>query len=138
VSDHSHYRRLAEIEQGRTTMTTEKDFETTLTVFMLTKTTTAWLGLSVEKRFAYFNETIEPILERHANGVAMRFFDTEFYSARVTDIWVWDAKDHHSYQMLIEELRETAMWDHYFAVVEILPGVENAYADNYGRAPLAA
>ncbi len=68
----------------------------------------------------------------------LRFYDVEFYSARVTDVWVWEAADHHAYQLLIEDLRETPMWDRYFDIVEILPGVENAYADNYNRAPLAA
>ncbi|MDE9565268.1 hypothetical protein KKI93_14670, partial [Xenorhabdus bovienii] len=44
-----------------------------------------------------------------------------------------DAKDHESYQLLVEELRETPLWDRYFDIVEILTGVENAYAKNYGR-----
>jgi hypothetical protein len=65
-----------------------------------------------------------------------RFFDIEFYSARVTDLWMWEASSHQAYEMLIEELRETPFWDWYFSVVEILPGVENAYANNYGQAPL--
>jgi len=65
--------------------------------------------------------------------VALRFYDVEFYSARVTDMWMWDAKDHHSYELLVEELRETPFWDRYFEIVEILPGVENAYAKNYDR-----
>jgi Darcynin, domain of unknown function len=63
----------------------------------------------------------------------LRFFDVEFYSARVTDIWQWDAVDHHAYELVVEDLRETPFWDRYFSVVEILPGVENAYAKNYGR-----
>ncbi|GIL25383.1 darcynin family protein [Actinocatenispora comari] len=29
-------------------------------------------------------------------------------------------------------LRETPFWDRYFQSVEILVGVENAYANNYG------
>jgi hypothetical protein len=34
----------------------------------------------------------------------------------------------------VEELRESPFWDRYFEVVEILPGVEDAYAKNYDRA----
>ncbi len=34
---------------------------------------------------------------------------------------------------LVEDLRETAFWDRYFDIVEILTGVENAYAKNYDR-----
>ncbi len=112
--------------------------ETTLTVFMLVKTTPEWLGFPVERRFELAREGLTPILRKHAAGVSLRFFDVEFYSARVTDLWMWDARDHRSYQLLVEDLRESPFWDRYFEVVEILPGVENAYADNYGREPFTA
>ncbi len=52
--------------------------------------------------------------------------------------WMWDAKDHHSYEMLVEALRETAFWDRWFEIVEILPGVEDAYARNYHREVITA
>jgi hypothetical protein len=51
---------------------------------------------------------------------------------------MWHAKDHHSYQLLVEELRETAFWDRYFEIVEILTGVENANAKNYDRPTVTA
>ncbi len=51
---------------------------------------------------------------------------------------MWEAKHHHAYELLVEALRETPFWDRYFEIVEILPGVENAYAANYGRAALGA
>ncbi|MCW2349849.1 hypothetical protein M2336_003215 [Sphingobium sp. B1D7B] len=108
-------------------------FEPALTVFMLVKTSPEWLGFPVDQRFALLNEQFAPILRKHAGKVALRFFDVEFYATRVTDIWMWDAIDHHAYQLLVEDLRETAFWDRYFDIVEILTGVENAYAKNYGR-----
>ena len=37
-----------------------------------------------------------------------------------------------AYQLLIDALRETPFWGRYFEVVEILVGVENGYARNYG------
>jgi hypothetical protein len=40
--------------------------------------------------------------------------------------------------MVVEALRETPFWDRYFDIVEILPGVENAYAKNYDRDALTA
>lgn len=107
------------------------DFEAEFTVFMLVKTTPEWLGYSVDERNKRAREKLTPVLKRHAAGVRMRFFDTEFYSARVTDLWMWDCKDHHAYQMLIEELREGPFWDRYFQIVEILAGVEDAYIKNY-------
>ena len=110
-----------------------KAFEPALTAFMLVKTTPEWLGFPPDRRFELVREHLTPIVKRHASGVSLRFFDTEFYSARVTDIWMWDAKDHQSYQLLVEDLRASPFWDRYFAIVEILTGVENAYAKNYGR-----
>lgn len=109
-----------------------------LTVFMLVKTMPEWLGFTVDERFRLLGEYVEPILRKYRDRVTLRFFDIEFYNARVTDLWLWDATDHHGYQLLVEELRETPFWDRYFQIVEILPGIENAYAQNYGRAPLAA
>ncbi|CDG89599.1 darcynin family protein [Xenorhabdus bovienii] len=119
-------------------MSQSQHFTPALTVFMLVKTTPEWLGFSIDQRFKHFAEIFTPIIKKHAAGVSLRFYDVEFYSTRVTDIWVWDAKDHESYQLLVEELRETPLWDRYFDIVEILTGVENAYAKNYGRDVVSA
>ena len=109
-----------------------------ITVFMLVKTMPEWLAMSVDERFSELAKHVEPIVQRHRDRVRLRFYDVEFYTARVTDVWVWDALDHHAYELLVEDLRETPFWDRYFAIVEILPGVENAYAKNYGREALGA
>lgn len=122
--------------QGCAVTTPERKFDPALTVFMLVKTSPEWLGFPVERRYELASGTLTPILRKHADGVAMRWFDVEFYTARATDVWVWDARDHHSYQLLVEDLRESPFWDRYFEVVEILPGVENAYANNYERQPI--
>ena len=92
----------------------------------------------VDDRFARLRGALEPILRRHADTVRLRFYDAEFYTSRLTDLWVWEAADRHSYERVVEALRETALWDRRFAIVEIIPAVENAYATNYGRVPLAA
>jgi hypothetical protein len=110
----------------------------TLTVFMLVKTMPEWLGFNIDERFRLLALHIEPILRKHQPKVTLRFYDLEFYSARVTDLWVWEATNHQAYELLVEDLRETPFWDRYFQIVEILPGVENAYAKNYNRTPLAA
>jgi hypothetical protein len=102
------------------------------TIFMQVKTMPAWLALTPEKRFAFLGETIEPLLAQRPQ-VRMRFFDTEFYAADVTDVIVLETRDLAQYQALVEKLRETPFWGQYFDVVSILPGVENAYADAYDR-----
>jgi hypothetical protein len=115
-----------------------KTDDNVLTVFMLVKTRPEWLAFPVEERFRLLREHLEPILRDYAGQVRLRFFDTEFYSARVTDIWLWEARERQAYELVVEALRETPFWDRFFDIVEILPGVENAYAKNYGKEPLAA
>ncbi|MFJ4619489.1 darcynin family protein [Streptomyces sp. NPDC088812] len=111
----------------------DKTFDAALTAFIMVRTTPEWLALTVPRRFEVFTkEILDPVLAKVEN-VRSRFFDTEFYSARVTDVWVWEAADHHAFQLVVEALRETPFWDRYFRVEEILIGVENAYANNYGR-----
>jgi hypothetical protein len=113
-------------------------FIATLTTFMLVKTAPEFLGLSVDKRFRLVKEHLEPLLLKYKESIRLRFYDVEFYSARITDIWMWEAANHHAYELLVEDLRETPFWDRYFSIVEILPGVENAYANNYNRTALSA
>jgi hypothetical protein len=109
-----------------------------LTAFMLVKSMPEWLGFTGEERFKLLVKHIEPILKKHRPKVTLLLYDLEFYSARVTDLWVWETTDHHAYELLVEDLRETPFWNRYFQIVEILPGVENAYAKNSKRNPLAA
>ncbi len=117
---------------------TDANAKPAITVFMLVKTLPEWLGFTIEERFRQLGQHVRPVLKKHAGSVRLRFYDVEFYSARVTDLWVWEAVSHHAYQLLVEDLRETPFWDRYFDIVEILPGVENAYAANYGRAAVTA
>jgi hypothetical protein len=107
-------------------------FEASVTAFILVKTTPEWLAMTVEQRIDAFRTEIVPEVAEKAKGVRSRFYDTEFYSARVTDVWVWEAVDHAAYQRLVDALRETPFWDRWFEVAEILVGVENGYAKNYG------
>ncbi|QIS06093.1 darcynin [Nocardia brasiliensis] len=108
-----------------------------VTAFMLVKTTPEWLALTVAQRVAAFETEVLPAINKRTKGVRSRFFDTEFYSTRVTDVWMWEADDHESYHLLIEALRETPFWDRYFEIVDLLVGVENAYAKNYDLHPFA-
>jgi hypothetical protein len=116
----------------------KNDQQGDLTVFMLVKTMPEWLGFAVAERFAHFNRYMTPVLKKYQDQVTCRIFDTEFFSTRVTDVWVWEAKSWHAYEMVVEELRETPLWDRFFSIVEILAGVENAYARNYDRHPVSA
>ena len=109
-----------------------------ITVFMMVKTMPEWLGMPIAERFTHFNGCMKPILEKYQGEVQCRIFDTEFFSTRVTDVWMWEAQSRHAYEMVVEELRETPLWDRFFSIVEILAGVENAYARNYDRNAVSA
>jgi hypothetical protein len=73
-------------------------------------------------------DQVEPVLRKYQTSIRLRTYDVEFYATRVTDVWVWEARDHDAYQRLVEDLRETGFWDRYFAIIEILTGVENQFA----------
>lgn len=109
---------------------------TPVTAFMLVKTTPEWLALTVQERVEAFTTQVVPTIKSRTTGVRSRFYDTEFYSTRVTDVWVWEADDHGAYQFLIDALRETPFWDRYFEVVDLLVGTENGYARTYGVEPV--
>jgi Darcynin, domain of unknown function len=109
----------------------------THTFFMMVKTTIAWLALSPKQRFGFMGAKIEPILKRHP-AVRMRFFDSEAFSSRITDVIMWETAELAQYQAVIEELREIEFWGVYFDVVEIVPAIENAYAAHYDVPPLGA
>ena len=105
--------------------------------FMLVRATNHWLALRPPQRFAFVTDVIGPILERHPD-VSMRFFDSEAFSARVSDVVLWETADLLAYQAVVEDLRETDFWGHYFEVVEILASIENGYARHYGVVPVGA
>ncbi|WP_263356305.1 darcynin family protein [Acidicapsa ligni] len=109
-----------------------------LTIFMLVKTTPEWLGFTSDQRISEFKTYVAPILRKYSTNVTLRFYDVEFYSARITDLWMWEATSHQAYEQLVEELRDTPIWDRYFEIVEILPGVENAHAKNDNHSTLTA
>ncbi|MEV8315920.1 darcynin family protein [Streptomyces sp. NPDC059900] len=109
-----------------------------VTAFILVKTTPEWLAMTPRERVDAFTTQVIPAIKAKTTGVRSRFYDTEFYSARVTDVWVWEADDHEAYQLLIDALRETPFWDRYFEIVDLLVGTENGYARTYGLDPVAS
>ena len=97
-------------------------------IFLLVRATPEWLALTPRDRFAFLEEEIQSRLAAHPT-VSLRFWDVEHFSARVSDVLLFETQDLDQYRSLIEGIRETLFWDHYFEVLEILPGIENAYAE---------
>lgn len=112
-------------------------FEPTFTSFFLVKTAPEWLNFTIDERIAHGRSTLQPLLEDFAQSVSLTWYDTEFYTATITDIWMIEAKDNASYQLFCEKLRETPFWDRFFIVKEIFIGEKNAWAKNYNIAPLS-
>lgn len=102
--------------------------------FMLVRTTRAWIQLTPKQRFAFVDATIKPILVNNPD-VTMRFFDSEAFCGRFSDVIMWETANILSYQAVVEELRVTDFWDTYFEVSEIVASIENAYAHHYKVTP---
>lgn len=117
-------------------MTTETPAKPVMTIFMLVKTRRSWLSMPPAERFTQLRALFDPLFAQFGDRIALRFFDVEFYDARVTDLMMWDVRDNHAWELLVERLRETPFWDEWFEIVDILPSVENAYADNYDERPV--
>ncbi len=100
-----------------------------LTFFMLLRSSPAWLALSREARAAFIAQTVTPIFGRYP-AVAMRFYDAEAFSGRATDVAVFETCDLRAYYFLIDALRDTPFLGlPYFEVLEIIPAVEDGYAE---------
>ena len=106
-------------------------FEVALTTFFMVKTSPEWLGFTFETRLGHARKTFQPILKDFKGRVRLKWYDVEFYTAKISDIWMIESKDHHSYQLFCERLRETPFWDRFFLVHDIFPGELNAWAKNY-------
>jgi Darcynin, domain of unknown function len=109
----------------------QQPFNPAITVFFLVKTSPEWLGFSFETRLEQAQTVFQPILDQFQGRIRLKWYDVEFYTAVITDIWMIEAKDHQSYQLFCEKLRETPFWDRFFLVKDIHPGEQNAWAKNY-------
>ena len=100
-----------------------------LTFFMQLRSTPAWLALSREARAAYIEAEVRPIFARYRD-VAMRFYDAEAFTGRITDVAVFETRDVRAYYFLIDALRDTPFFGlPYFEVVEVIPAVEDGYQE---------
>src|SRR5579859_1880609 len=79
--------------------------------FMLVNATRAWLDLPLQQRIDFVEETLKPLL-RPAE-VRLRYFDSEYFHAKVSDVLLWETVDPAAYQAVIEGLRDTEYWNRY-------------------------
>ncbi len=103
--------------------------ETTLHIFLLLRSTPAWLALTRQERADYIASTVQPIFARHPPR-SNRFFDAEAFSGRCSDVMLIEASDLRQYGFLIDALRDEAFFGlPYFQVIDIIPTLEDSYRD---------
>ncbi|MBI1262725.1 MAG: hypothetical protein GC184_13485 [Rhizobiales bacterium] len=96
------------------------------TVFMLLRTTPAWLRLTRERRNAIAGHAFETAMK--GDAVTMSYHDAEAFSGRATDVAVFRTIDLYAYYAVVERLRDSALFtEPYFEVVDIIPTIEEGY-----------
>jgi hypothetical protein len=98
-----------------------------MTMFMLLKTTPAWLTLSRPERRVFMAATIAPILAVHP-ATRMRYYDAEALTGRCTDLAVFETEDLEDYSDLVDAMRDTPFFGlPYYEIVDIVPAIENGF-----------
>ena len=102
--------------------------QTPYTILMMMTATSAWLGQSRQERAIFTATVIQPVLERYADRVHVRFYDAEAFAAHCSDFAIFTTCDLKDYYFMIEALRDTALFAvPYFAVNDVLIGLENGH-----------
>lgn len=100
----------------------------TYTILLLLQARPEWLRLSRKERQQYFENTVTPLFESVAKQVQVRLFDSEYFHAKVSDFILLSTSDLTAYGLLIEKLRDSAIYQvPYFEVVDIIIGQEEAF-----------
>ncbi len=109
------------------------------TIFMLLRSSPAWLAKNRPARGAFVEAVVRPIFAARPQ-VAMRYYDAEAFHGRCTDLMVFETADLVAYNDLIEALRDTDLLGGvpYFEVVDVIPALEDGWRAYETRAGEAA
>jgi hypothetical protein len=100
------------------------------TILLLLNATPNWLSLSRKARQQFFEMNVLPIFSRVASTVRTRFFDSEYFHARVSDFIIVETESLRDYKLFIEMLRDTKIYaEPYFEIKDIIVGQENAFQE---------
>jgi Darcynin, domain of unknown function len=108
-------------------------FKPEFAAFMLVKGAAEWRSLSAAGRRQLAREQLPPILGSHPREVSLRHLDVAVNPTRITDLWIWNATDAQAYGRALQRVRVSRFWNRCFSIVEVLVGVEEAYARHYYR-----
>lgn len=71
---------------------------------------------------------LAPIFEKYADNVNVRFLDAEAFSARCSDIVIFETEDLKQYYFLMEEIRDSKIFTiPYFQINDIIPCIEGGF-----------
>tara|TARA_R110000851_G_scaffold326685_1_gene495598 strand:+ start:366 stop:695 length:330 start_codon:yes stop_codon:yes gene_type:complete len=100
--------------------------DTTYTIFILLKALPAWLRLPRDERSRIADQAFSKALAEHA--MAFRYFDAEAFSARASDVALFETTDLRAYYFAMEHLRDSPIFaEPYFEIVDIIPTIEDGY-----------
>lgn len=99
-------------------------------IIVLLNATPLWLSLTRKERSVFFEQTILPINKRVEASVDIRFFDSEYFHASVSDYIIITTGDLESYKRWIELIRDTKIYgEPFFKVKDIIIGQEMLFED---------
>jgi Darcynin, domain of unknown function len=92
--------------------------------------TPAWLALDRLERERIVAKELRPILDRHRRVVSARYYGTEAYTARASDLLRLEFDDPGAHAKLIDELRNSSMFTApYFTLGDLLVGKQAAWLE---------
>ncbi|MBA4853828.1 darcynin family protein [Emticicia sp. BO119] len=100
------------------------------TILILMNATPQWLSLTRDQRSLFFETQLLPVLHKVGPSLEVRFFDSEYFHARISDFLIVTTHNLNQYKLLIEMLRDTEIYGiPYFHIVDIIIGQENLFED---------
>ena len=78
--------------------------------FLLLTATPAWLALHAREREHVVAKELRPIFHRHRPAVRARYYNTEAYTARASDLLMLEFDDPAAHTKLIDELRNSSVF----------------------------
>lgn len=98
------------------------------TILILLSATPQWLALSRSERTLFYERSILPLFKQLNSSLSVRFFDSEYFHARISDFLIISATELDQYKLLIELLRDSPVYAvPYFTVQDIVIGQENLF-----------
>ncbi|WP_192348877.1 darcynin family protein [Algoriphagus sp. Y33] len=100
------------------------------TVLVLLNAKPHWLALTRDQRSEFVEKELVPIFDRVSKNVSVRFFDSEYFHASISDFLILNATELEGYKLFIELLRDTKVYSiPYFEIKDIIIGQENLFED---------